>query len=247
MSVSDLSNLAIAILTALGVIIALFTFRRSLAGRAKLDMSLGREILLHYTGNREFILTADFSFINRGALPGFVTEISAIIDEGNLARRLVWRLYEVSTVTGRHPGNGSTRRWTRSDEQVGPLIIPGRTSGSAGVTRRIRLYEEGDQVGRPLSGEKTYTTKFTVWATACNKEIYQYRYRLRIGADDPAKLVTDCTEKDGTWRNRLVLRQRPRTDADKREVKRNGLLYTSHGLLLKATKAQESAARQMIT
>jgi len=247
MSVSDVSNLAIAVLTALGVIIALFTFRRSLAGRAKLDMSLGREILLHYTGNHELILTADFTFLNRGALPGFVTEISAIIDEADLAKKLVWRLYEVSTVTGRHPWNGSTLRWTRSDEQVGPLIVPGRTSGSSGVTRRIRLYEEGDQAGRPLSGDKIYKTKFTVWATACDKKTYHYDYRLLIGPDDPAKLETDYTEKDGTWKNRLVLRQQPRTDDDKREVKRNGLVYTSQSLLPKAAKAQEPAVRQMIT
>jgi hypothetical protein len=250
MSVSDASSLAIAVLTALGVIIAVFTFRRSLAGRAKLDMSLGREILLHYTKDRELILTADFSFINKGALPGFATEISAIIyeaDEANLAKRLVWRLYEVSTVTGRNPGNGSTRRWTRSDEQVGPLIVPGRTSGSSGVTRRIRLYEEDAQTGRPLSGNEIYKTKFTVRATASNKEAYQYKYRLVIGPGDLADLETYCTEKDGRWDNRLVLRQQPRTDADEREVKRDGLLYTSRGLLLKAAKAQESAARQMIT
>jgi len=236
MSVSDATSLAIAVLTALGVIIALFTFRRSLAGRAKLDMSLGREILLHYTKDRELILTADFSFINKGALPGFATEISAIIyetDEANPAKKLVWLLYEVSTVTGRNPGNGSTQRWTRSDEKVGPLIVPGRTSGSSGVTRKIRLYEDA-KTGRPLSGNETYKIKFTVRATACNKETYQYKYRLVLEPDDAAKLETYCTEKDGVWDNRLVLRQEPRADADEREVKRDGLLYMSDGLLRKA-------------
>jgi hypothetical protein len=249
MSVSDASNLGIAVLTALGVIIALFTFRRSLAGRAKLDMSLGREILLHYTKDRELILTADFSFINTGALPGFATEISAIIyetDRANPAKRLVWLLYEVSTVTGRNPGNGSTQRWTRSDEQVGPLIVPGRTSGSSGVTRRVRLYEENAHAGRPLSDE-TYKTEFTVRATACNKETYQYKYRLVIAPGDAANLETYCAEKGGRWDNRLVLRQQPRTDGDKREVKRDGLLYTSRGLLRPIIKAQEPTAHQMIT
>jgi hypothetical protein len=233
MSVSDASNLVIAVLTALGVIIALFTFRRSLAGQAKLDMSLGREILLHYTDDEKLILTADFSFINRGALPGFVTEISAIIyetDEDNPVKRLVWRLYEVSIVTGRDPRNGSTHRWTRSDEQVGPLIVPGRTSGSSGVARRIRLYEEDTQAGQPLSGDKTYKAKFIVWATASNKKTYQYKYRLFVGQDDPANLAAECTEKDGKFRNRLVLRQRPRTPTGEREDKRDGLLYQSRGL-----------------
>jgi hypothetical protein len=231
-SVSDASNLALAVLTALGLIIALLTFRRSLAGRARLDMSLGSEILLHNTKVPELILTADFSFINKGALPGIITEISAIIYEtgqDSPAKRLTWRRYEVSIATGRDPRNGSTVHWTRSGDQVAPLIVPGRTSGSSGISRKIRLYEEDAQTSQPLSGDRTYTARFTVWATAANKKTYQYKYRLLIGRDDPANLTTYCTEKDGKFSYRLLLRQRPRARSDKREVKRDGLLFESLG------------------
>jgi hypothetical protein len=69
-----------------------------------------------------------------------------------------------------------------------------------------------------------------VWATASNKKTYQYKYRLFIGPDDPANLATEYKEKNGQFRNRLVLRQRPRTHTDEREDKRDGLLYKSLGL-----------------
>jgi hypothetical protein len=109
------------------------------------------------------------------------------------------------------------------------LIVPGRTSGSSGITRKIRLYEEDTQASQRLSGNRSYQARFTVWATAANKKTYQYQYRLFIGPDDPANLAKYCTEKDGLWSRRLVLRQRPRARTDEREVKRDGLLFESRG------------------
>jgi hypothetical protein len=77
--VSDASALAVAILTGIGLIVALLTFRRSLASRARLDLSVGQELILHYASDSKLILTASFAIINKGSLPGLATELSAVI------------------------------------------------------------------------------------------------------------------------------------------------------------------------
>jgi len=70
---------------------------------------------------------------------------------------------------------------------------------------------------------------FAVWATAASKKTYHYQYRLFIGPDDPASLSKHCTERNGAWSHRLVLRQQPRAGTDERDAQRDGLLYKSRG------------------
>ena len=79
MSVSDWSTLAVAVLTFFGLLVAAFTFYRSLGSKADLELSVGDELILHYAGDQRLILTATFVVINKGSMPGTVTQLSAHI------------------------------------------------------------------------------------------------------------------------------------------------------------------------
>ena len=136
MSVSDWSTLAVAVLTFFALLVAAFTFYRSLGSKANLEMSVGDELILHYDGDSRLILTATFAFINRGAIPGTVTLLTAqIFDRAitpeKLLKSLAWRTFE-ETTTSRNPYNGRTIWFTRSTSPVYTLIVPGRIAGSSG-------------------------------------------------------------------------------------------------------------------
>jgi hypothetical protein len=220
MSVSDASAIAVAVLTAAGVILALLTFRRSLDSPPKLKLSVGQEIILHYTSESRLILTADFAFINKGALPGLVTEVSADLygpgPKKVLITSLRWRTFEDST-SYRDGTDGRTRWWTRSGGPVHTLIVPGRAGGSSGATSKIRLYQD-----RPVTGSEVllaeaavYPVTFSVREGSSREKVDEYKCELSVSDVHAKKFSAMCTEdaEDGTWEHRLILRRRPSPDA----------------------------------
>ena len=219
MSVSDASAIAVAALTAVGVILALLTFRRSLDSPPALELSVGQEIILHYTSESRLILTADFAFINKGALPGLVTEVSADLYKPGLKEVLItslrWRTFEDST-TYRDGTDGRTRWWTRSGGPVHTLIVPGRAGGSSGATSKIRLYQDGPITdSEVLLAEAVYPVTFSVREGSSREEVDEYKCELSVSGEHAKDFSAMCTEdaKNGTWKHRLILRRRPSPDA----------------------------------
>jgi len=219
MSVSDASAIAVAVLTAAGVILALLTFRRSLDSPPELELSVGQEIILHYTSSSRLILTADFAFINKGALPGLVTEVSADLYEPGPKKILItslrWRTFEDST-SYRDGTDGRTRWWTRSGGPVHTLIVPGRAGGSSGATSKIRLYQDrliaGSEV---LLAEAVYPVTFSVREGSSREKVDEYKCELSVSDEHAKGFRAMCTEDadNGTWEHRLILRRRPSPDA----------------------------------
>ena len=218
MSVSDWSTLAVAVLTFFGLLVAAFTFYRSLGSKANLEMSVGDELILHYDGDSRLILTATFAFINRGAIPGTVTLLTAqIFDQATkperLLKSLAWRTFE-ETTTSRNPSNGRTIWFTRSTSPVYTLIVPGRIAGSSGIVSKIRLYEEkergSDATFEPLPPRKaSYRVKFFVHAGSGPTMPREYECQLTIAERHAKNMKADCSEEDGTWQERLVSRRQP--------------------------------------
>lgn len=222
MSVSDWSTLAVAVLTFFGLLVAAFTFYRSLGSKASLEMSLSDELILHYDGDSRLILTATFAFINKGALPGTVTLLTAQIrDQGGkpdeVLKSLAWRTFE-QTTTSRNPNNGQTVWFTRSTSPVYTLIVPGRIAGASGIVNKIRLYEvkepgsgsDGKAGFNPLPArEAAYRVKFFVHAGSGGEKPREYECRLRILEGHAVKIKACCTEQNGNWQRRLVCRRQP--------------------------------------
>ena len=217
MSVSDASAVAIAILTGLGLIVTLLTFRRSLASRARLELSVGQEITLHYTSDSKLILTASFSVINKGSLPGLATELSAVIHHpGSSAplKSLLWRTFEESTPF-RDETDGHTRWWTHSAGPVHTLVIPGRAAGSSGISEKVRLYVEspsadGTQTGPLPPQGAVYPVTFYLREGSNRAALYQYSCRLSIRDTHARDMKEECTEQP-TWKKRLIFRRNPVT------------------------------------
>jgi hypothetical protein len=236
MSASDASTLAVAILTGIGLIVALLTFRRSLASRARLELSVGQEIILHYTSDSKLILTASFAIINTGSLPGLATELSAVIyrpDSAAPLKSLLWRTFEESTPF-RDETDGHTRWWTHSAGPVRTLVVPGRAAGSSGITEKIRLYEEspsGDSAGGgppgPLPPQgAVYPVTFRLREGSNHAALYQYSCRLSIRDTHAQDMKEKCTEQP-TWKKRLIFRRNPVTGADARGQERGDDLFES--------------------
>jgi hypothetical protein len=239
MSVSDASALAVAILTGIGLIVALLTFRRSLASRARLDLSVGQELILHYASDSKLILTASFAIINKGSLPGLATELSAVICHPYSTvpfKSLLWRTFEVSEPL-RDETDGRTRWWTHSAGPVHTLIVPGRAAGSSGITEKIRLYEEIRPRGDCADGaranplppqEAVYPVTFYLREGSSHRTLYKYSCRLSIKDTHAQEMKDKCTEQP-TWKERLVFRRRPVTGAESSDQEHGGDLFESTG------------------
>jgi len=241
MSVSDWSTLAVAVLTFLALLVALITFRRQLGSPAKLEMSVGQEIILHYDKFSNLILTANFAFINKGSLPGIVTEISAIIyqpestkEQPKPFRWLLWRTFEATT-TFRGEG-GNTGWWTRSTGPVHTLVVPSRAAGESGIARKIRLYEDPRmETGStyetgPLPQRDslvTYHAKFYAREGMNRVEVCRYSCDLAIDPGFQERMQDECTEKGATFKGRLVLRRKPVTDTRTPNVQSSRDLFES--------------------
>lgn len=227
MSVSDASAVAIAILTGLGLIVALLTFQRQLASRARLELSVGQEIILHYTSDSRLILTASFAVINKGSLPGLATELSAVIHRpGSTAplKSLLWRTFEESTPI-QDETDGHTRWWTHSAGPVHTLVIPGRAAGSSGITEKVRLYEEspsgdsadGTQTGPLPPQGAVYPVTFYLREGSDRAALYKYSCSLSIRDTHARDMKEKCTEQP-TWKKRLIFRRNPVTGAEARNT-----------------------------
>jgi hypothetical protein len=236
MSVSDASAVAVAILTGLGLIVALFTFSLTLVSRARLRLSVGQEIILHYTSDSELILTASFAVINTGSLPGLATELSAVICHPGTStplKSLLWRTFEESTPV-RDEADGHTRWWTHSAGPVHTLVVPGRAAGSSGITEKIRLYEEstsgdsadGTETGALPPRGAVYPVTFYLREGSKHAALYQYSCSLSISDDHALDMKKECTEQP-TWKKRLILMRNPVTAGAARDRERDGDLFKS--------------------
>ncbi len=147
MSISDIIN---SIILILGFLIALFTYVYTVAMKPRLSMVVGQEMLLHYTYEKRLIVTTDFVFLNGGAQPGALIDLSGTlssVDGGSLANRknvetpIRWEKFE-ETQNIADPGKPS-RYYTRSAGMVHTLIVPGRAAGAGGIESTIRLFTKG--------------------------------------------------------------------------------------------------------
>ena len=126
--------------------ISLLGFVYQYALKPRIAAQIGQEILIHYTEAGQLILTANFVFVNRGALPTAMTGLFGTIwaddsTQPGLAKlkdpNLTWRQYEEIKRTS--PIGTKAVYASGSSGAVETLVIPGR---GASPPLMIRLYSK---------------------------------------------------------------------------------------------------------
>jgi hypothetical protein len=212
MSAGDTIALVVAVLTGAGLIVAQFTYYHAVASRARVEMTVGQEIVLHYTHDFRLYVRADLAFLNKGAQPAALVQVSGRLykQDGTIPEvHLQWRTFETTTNTPEHGWD------SRSTETVYTLVIPGRQAGPASLTRRIRLIApRHDQQADPplLRGElRLELTALMDYGRSptCAREC-----SLKISPDHALALNTVCVEDEkARYEKRLfLLRQIPTDD-----------------------------------
>jgi hypothetical protein len=79
-SVADWAAVASAVVAAVGVIVAVSSFRASLASGPRLIVGLGDYVHVHFTeGRKQLIVTIELIVINKGAQAGALTEVTGML------------------------------------------------------------------------------------------------------------------------------------------------------------------------
>jgi hypothetical protein len=204
-SAVDIATIATAAVTAVGVLIGLFTFSYSVASKSRIKMSIGAEIGMHYDNSGRLILKADFVFWNERAQPGAIIEISGNIDpqepkSPQLA--LYWRTLEKTDVS--RGDNGQSIWWSHSVGPVYPLVVPGRAAGTSSLATGVRLY--GKSPGDLGTGQNRVSLKAIV--DDPKHPDRPYSFDVIIKPEHYSRFESDCREgKDATWRVRLIARR----------------------------------------
>jgi hypothetical protein len=141
MAINDIITL---VLLVLGFLVALLTYVSTIALKPRLALIVGLKMHLHYTRDKRLIVTMDFVFLNGGAQPGVLIDLSGTISpeekESPTAPAIRWEKFE-ETQNIAPPGTPS-RYYTRSAGFVHPLILPGRAAEAGGLDKTIRLFTE---------------------------------------------------------------------------------------------------------
>lgn len=204
MSAGDIATVATAVITGIGVLIALFTFSYSVASKPRIRMSIGDEIAMHYDNSGVLIVKADFVFWNERAQPGAISDISGTIcpHESNDAElALYWRTFEKTDVF--RGDNGKSIWWSHSVGPVYPLIVPGRAAGTSSVVESIRLYAK-----KPMAlGAGQYRVILRAITDAPKNPNRSYCFDLSISEKHAEQLVNCQEDKDAVWHQRLIARK----------------------------------------
>jgi hypothetical protein len=238
-SAGDIATVVTAVITGVGVIIALLTYSYSVASTPQVRMKIGPDIVMHYDQYGVLIFRADFVFWNAGAQPGAISEISGRLaaDEGDGAElALYWRTFEEIDVS--RGENGRSIWWAHSTGPVYPVIVPGRAAGSSSVVKGIRLYQISGSEG---SGEPSvikpgslragrYQVSLEAIVDGPNRASCSYRFGLTISETHFGQLDSDCREnKDAVWHHRLMVRRLPSSGVQKTKKAADDL-FQSQGL-----------------
>jgi len=218
-SAGDIATVVTAVITGVGVIIALLTYSYSVASTPRVRMKIGPDVAMHYDQHGVLIVRADFVFWNAGAQPGAISEISGRLaaDEPDGAKlTFYWRTFEeIDVLRGE---NGKSVWWSHSTGPVYPIIVPGRAAGSSSVVKGIRLYEisgSGRSGNLPVSKPGSlpagrYRVSLEAIVDGPKRTSCPYRFDLTISETNSGQLDSDCREnKDAVWHHRLIARRSP--------------------------------------
>jgi hypothetical protein len=202
-----------AVVAALAAGVPLLTFVYTYTLKARIEMRVGEEIILHYTNRKLLILTSDFIFLNKGAQQAAVTGVYGTIwrdtDSRPASPNLDWEKYEKSERT-----KADEPYHTHSIAIVEPIVIPGRSAFNA----RMRLYSHS-----PLQLEGTdgyYFLRLEFADGSSNLKLASTNYILHLRKDDAEDLLANGAEelvdngKRSVFRARISLkRSRPVPDS----------------------------------
>jgi hypothetical protein len=189
-------------------VVALFTNVLTVASNPRLSVVMGQRMHMHYTHHKKrYIVTADYVFLNGGAQPGALIDLSATISlaDGVRLTPIAWERFEE---TNNVPVKGL---YTGSSDLVRPLIVPGRTGGSGGVEKTIRLYSAKDHsfVLNEDAGE--YRLKLTgveglqlvgEYAVVCRMHLKEHHATYLFG-----EMSTE--NQNNKWNDKLILIREP--------------------------------------
>jgi hypothetical protein len=177
-----------AVVAALAAGIPLLTFIYTYTLKARIEMRVGEEIILHYTNRMLLILTSDFIFLNKGAQQAVVTGVYGTIWQDAAPRpaspNLAWEKYEKS-----EKPKADEPFHTHSTAIVEPVVVPGRSAFSD----RIRLYSY-----IPLQLENTdgfYFLRLEFADGSSNLKLASSNYILHLRKDDAEDLLANGVEK----------------------------------------------------
>ncbi len=192
MSVGNSIALVAALITAVGLVLSQLTYVRAVSSRAIVDMRVGQELAFHYTRDHRLNIRADLAFLNSGAQPAALVQVSATLltgDPNTPEIQLRWRTFEDTT-------NSQGQGWvTGSTGTVRTLIIPGRAAGTSSITSRVRFVAfPGEPDGSlPVLGPEAHLT-FTALVDYARTTPRPYSCRLQISPEHAAALNTKCVE-----------------------------------------------------
>jgi hypothetical protein len=208
----DWAAIATAVVTAIGVGVALLQFSKSLSTPPRLRIVIGHQMRLHYTDeHKQLIVTIDLLIANEGTRPGALAELKGCLKTGDAETlRLLWQRFETRTLVP--VSEGRVRPHVGSSGVVSTMIVPGSATGRA-LTCTVRLY----QVGSAAKPTPECLTGISELELAAMEQLWNEppvveRYGLRIPVGAAHALINDCVEQDALWRYRLVLQRRPSSD-----------------------------------
>jgi hypothetical protein len=189
-----------AVASAIAAGVPLLTFVYTYTLKARVEMRIGEEIILHYTSNMHLILTTDFIFLNRGAQQAAITGVFGTVWRGTdphpKSPNLAWEKYEKTL----RP-EADRPYQTRSTAIVEPIVIPGRSAFNA----RMRLYST-----IPLRLESTdgcYFLKLESADGSSKLKSASSNYILHLSEHDAGDLLSNAVEQGGNFRVRISLRR----------------------------------------
>jgi hypothetical protein len=207
-----LNSILTLTIAVLGLVVALFTYVLTVASNPRLSVVMGQRMHMHYTANKaRLIVTTDYVFLNGGAQPGALIDLSGIIllADGGKQFPIAWERFEESkNVSGQGLQMGSS-------DLVRPLIVPGRTGGSGGVEKTIRLYTPKDHPFELKKDAGEYSLKLTGvegsklarrYTVICRLHVKEHHARYLSG-----KMCTEYHVKNQNdqWDDRLILLREP--------------------------------------
>lgn len=206
-----------AIISAIAAGVPLLTFVYSYTLKARLEIRIGEEIILHYTSAMHLIFTTDFIFLNKGAQQAAVTGIFGTLWRGTPfppeVPNLTWEKYEKT----QRPEIGKPYQ-TSSSAIVEPIVISGRSA----FTARVRLYSD---TPLPLEGaDGYYSVRLEAADGSAKLKSASFDCVLYLHEDDAKDLLSNGAEQAGSFRARTSLKRTRVTVDTVSASRRSGLL-----------------------
>jgi hypothetical protein len=179
---------------------SLLTFAYTFTLKARVEIQIGEQVILHYTERMHLIVTADFVILNKGAQQAAITALLGTIWPRDSPQpsslNLIWQKYEQTKRDAPR-----TPYYTESSGMVESTVVPGRSASVA----RIRLYST-----KPLrldGVEENYIVKFEAVDGALPPNPASLICHLHLKKEDAETLLTDGVEKAGNFQERISLKR----------------------------------------